>query len=127
MRTVDKSVNSSAAERPKRRGRWQARQLKGIAMIINLVRRDGDATVVEQIDAPVDFEGSGAQLGVLVTFPLDGRDVTGRIIRVDAAALGASDDEPAIDIELVDRAVLDAESEIALAHLPPKDDFTTDI
>jgi hypothetical protein len=97
---------------------------KGIGMIINLARRDGDGIVMERIDVPVDFEGSGAQPGVLVTFPLDGGDVTGRIIGVNTEA---SDDEPAIDVELVDRAALDAASEITRGQLPPKDDFTTDI
>jgi hypothetical protein len=93
-------------------------------MIINLARRDGDGIVMERIDVPVEFEGSGAQPGVLVTFPLDGRDVTGRIIGVNTAP---AEDEPAIDVELVDRAALDAASEIARAQLPPKDDFTTEL
>lgn len=95
-------------------------------MIINLARRDGDAIVMERINAPADFEGSGAQEGVLVTFPLEGSEVTGRIIRV-IPTTDEPDAEPAIDVELVDRAALDAESEITLAQLPPKDDFTTEI
>ena len=96
-------------------------------MIVNLARPEGDGVVIEQIDVPVDFEGSGAQPGVLVTFPLDGRDVTGRIIRVDTAAADAPDGELAIDVELIDRGALDAASEITLSRLPPKDDFTTEI
>ncbi|MFZ2008194.1 MAG: hypothetical protein WB697_20870 [Stellaceae bacterium] len=95
-------------------------------MIINVARRDGDAIVMERIEAPADFEGSGAQEGVLVIFPLEGNEVTGRIIRVIPAA-DEPDAEPEIDVELVDRAALDVESEIALAQLAPKDDFTTDI
>jgi len=134
MRTVDKSVNSpvGAGGRQWRNAEghhtvWEQDSKKGTVMIVNLARPEGDGVVMEQIDVPVDFEGSGAQPGVLVTFPLDGGEVTGRIIRVDAAAADAPDGELAIDVELVDRAALDAASEVTLARLPPKDDFRTDI
>lgn len=96
-------------------------------MLVDLARRNGDTLVVERIEAPVDFEGSGAQEGVLVTFPLAGREVTGRIIRVVAPDAEKPDAEPIVEIELVDRAALDAESVIALANLPPKSDFTTEL
>lgn len=96
-------------------------------MIVNLMRHEGDSTVVERVDAPVDFEGSGAQEGVLVTFPLEGQDVTGRITRVLAPSAEMPDAGPVINIELVDRMALDAESEVTLAHLPPKSDFTTEL
>ena len=96
-------------------------------MIINVAHHEGDDTVIERVDAPVDFEGSGAQEGVLVSFPLEGQDVTGRIIRVLAPSDEMPDAGPIIEVELVDREALDAESEIALAHLPPKSDFTTEL
>ena len=95
-------------------------------MLVNLARRDGDNLVIERIDEPVDFEGSGAQEGVLVNFPLDGRDVTARIVEVIAPSPDDPDAVPVITVELVDRAALDAESKITLAHLPPKDAFTSD-
>ena len=92
-------------------------------MLVNLIHRDGGSRVIERIDEPVEFEGSGAQEGVLVTFPLEGRDVTGRIIEVVAASFA----EPAIEVELVDRDALDAEAVVTLANLPRKDDFSTEL
>ena len=93
-------------------------------MIVNLMRRVGDSVVVEPLDSPVTFDGGQAQEGVLATFPLEGREVTGRIVKVwpDEA-----NGEPVIDVELVDTAALDAESAVTLSQLPPKDDFTTEI
>jgi hypothetical protein len=88
-------------------------------MLVNFTRRDGENLVIEQIDEPVDFEGSGTQEGVLVTFPLDGRDVTARIIKVIAPSSDDPSAEPVIEVELVNRAALDAEAK--LANLPPKD------
>jgi hypothetical protein len=91
-------------------------------MIVNLVHREGDTVVAVRIDGPVVFDGGQPVEGVLVEFPVDGRQVTARILKVlphDA------DDEPAIDVELIDREVLDAEAEITRANLPRKDDFTT--
>jgi hypothetical protein len=93
-------------------------------MIVNLVRRDGDAMVLERIEAPVTFEGGQAQEGVLVLFSLDRQNVTARVIRV------LPDDPsgaPAIEVALVDQAAIDAASAETLAHLPPKDDFTTEL
>jgi hypothetical protein len=96
-------------------------------MLVNLAHRVGDALVVEQIDEPVDFEGSGAQEGVLVTFPLNGREVTGRIVKVIAPSADDPTAEPVIEIELVDRERLDVESEVTLANLPPKTEFSTEL
>ena len=93
-------------------------------MIVNLARRDGDAATLERLEAPVTFEGGQAQEGVLVVFPLDGENVTARIIRV------LPDDpsgEPAIEVALVDQEAIDAASAETLAHLPLKDDFTTEL
>ena len=96
-------------------------------MLVNLAHRVGDALVVEQIDEPVDFEGSGAQEGVLVTFPLEGRDVTGRITKVIERSSDDPTAEPVIEVELVDREALDAESGVTLARLPPKTEFSTEL
>jgi hypothetical protein len=96
-------------------------------MLVNLAHRVGDTLVVEQIDEPVDFEGSGAQEGVLVTFPLEGREVTGRIIKVLEPSAGDPTAEPVIEVELIDRDVLDAESQVTLARLPPKTEFSTEL
>ena len=93
-------------------------------MIVNLPRRDGDSAVLERIETLVTFEGGQAQEGVLVVFPLDGENVTARVIRV------LPDDpsgEPAIEVVLVDQAAIDAASAETLARLPPKDDFTTEL
>jgi hypothetical protein len=96
-------------------------------MLVNLAHRVGDALVIEQIDEPVDFEGSGVQEGVLVTFPLEGREVTGRITKVTAPSTEDPTAEPAIEVELIDREALDAESVITLARLPPKTEFSTEL
>jgi hypothetical protein len=94
-------------------------------MIVNLTRRVGDRLVVEQqIDSPVMFEGGQPQKDVLVTFALDGHEVTGRIVKVGPHD---PDGEPIIEVELIDTEALDAESEITLSQLPPKDDFTTEL
>jgi hypothetical protein len=93
-------------------------------MIVNLARRDGDAVVLERIEAPVTFEGGQAQENVLVLFPLDRQNVTARVVRV------LPDDPsgaPAIEVALVDQAAIDAASEETLANLPPRDDFTTEL
>jgi hypothetical protein len=92
-------------------------------MIVNLARRDGDNVLLERIDGEMVFVGGAAQEGVLVTFEHDGREVTGRIIKV-------ADDpeaEPGVEIELIDEEVHDLESEITLANLPPGNDTDTKI
>ncbi|HTZ36376.1 MAG TPA: hypothetical protein VMB84_10155 [Stellaceae bacterium] len=91
-------------------------------MIVNLARRDGDTIVLEEIEGPIEFDGSQVQVDVLVSFEHDGEAATGRIIKVDREG-----GEPVIEIELVDRDALDAESEIALANLPPSPGYETQI
>jgi len=93
-------------------------------MIVNLARGAGDSTVLERIDIPVTFEGGQAQEGILVRFPLEGREVTARIVKV---LPHDPDGEPVIEVALIDQEALDAESEITLATLPAKDDFTTEL
>lgn len=51
-------------------------------MIVNLVRHVGDNIVLERIDGNLLFEGGAAQEGVLATFQLDDRELTGRVINV---------------------------------------------
>jgi|HubBroStandDraft_6_1064221.scaffolds.fasta_scaffold2410081_1 hypothetical protein len=91
-------------------------------MIVNLARHVGDEIVLERLDEPVMFEGGQAQIGVLVSFPFEGREVTARIVDVRP-----HDSDPVIEVELIDKEALDVESEMTLAGLPPKDDFGTDI
>ncbi|HEU0215347.1 MAG TPA: hypothetical protein VFQ90_01700 [Stellaceae bacterium] len=56
-------------------------------MIVNVGRRTGDGIVRERVDSEFFFEGGAAEAGVLATFELDGREVTGRVVRVlDAAS-----------------------------------------
>jgi hypothetical protein len=101
---------------------------KAHEMIVNLLRRAGDTMVLERLEGGVTFEGGEAQEGVLATFKLDGRDVTGRIINI--SEFSPSDDgdgEPLIAIEEIDREAHDAASERVLAELPPRNDFNTNI
>jgi hypothetical protein len=105
----------------------EAGTMKALVMLVDLARREGDMLVVERIEAPLDFEGSVAEEGVLVTFPLDGRDVTGRIIRAPVRSADMPDAEPVVEIELIDREALDAESSVTLTNLPPKGDLPTGI
>jgi len=97
-------------------------------MIVNMARRDGDGIVMERVDGDFLFEGGAAQEGVLVTFALDGRPVSGRVVSVSPAnpddGGGAG---PVVEIELIDEAVEDIESEMTLASLPPDNDSDTKI
>jgi len=93
-------------------------------MIVHLARHEGGTVVVERIDTPVVFDGGQPVERVFVEFPLDGRQVTARIVKV---LPHDPEGEPIIEAELVDRSALDAESENTLAHLPPRqDDFCAD-
>jgi len=93
-------------------------------MIVHLARHEGGTVVVERIDTPVVFDGGQPVEGVFAEFSLGGRQATARIIKVLPHDPGG---EPIIEVELVDRAALDAESANTLAHLPPReDDFSAD-
>jgi hypothetical protein len=92
-------------------------------MIVNLARRVGDSVVLERIDGDLLFEGGAAQEGVLATFQLDDRELTGRVINV----ADRPDEETVVEIELVDQVTQDAEGEITRANLPPGDDTGTKI
>jgi hypothetical protein len=92
-------------------------------MIVNLVRHVGDNIVLERIDGNLLFEGGAAQEGVLATFQLDDRELTGRVINV----VEEPDEETVVEIELIDQAAQDAEGEITRANLPPDDDTGTRI
>jgi hypothetical protein len=92
-------------------------------MIVNVVR-PGDNRVLEQVDGGLLFEGGAAEEGVLATFRLDGREATGRVLRVQPADPVT---DSVVEIELIDKEHHDLESEITLANLPPVDDSDTDI
>jgi hypothetical protein len=97
---------------------------EGAGMIVHLAHGEGDDNVLERIDEPVLFEGGQPQIGVLVSFPFRGREVTARIVGILPPEPNG---EPIIEVELIDKQALDAQSEITLARLLPKDDFRTDI
>jgi len=90
--------------------------MEGSEMLIDLARRAGNALVIDRIEAVVDFEGGAAEEGVLANFQLDGREVTGRIIRIFESGDGA---DRVVEIELIDEVVHDRDSGETLAHLPP--------
>jgi hypothetical protein len=92
-------------------------------MIVNLARRVGDSVILEHIDGDLLFEGGAAQEGVLVTFQLDDREFSGRVIKV----VDEPDEETVVKIELIDQAAQDAGGEITRANLPPDDDTGTKI
>lgn len=94
-------------------------------MIVNLARRDGDTVVMERIDGDLVFEGGQVQEGVLVRFPLDGGEVTGRIIKVSSS--GDSAAETVVAIELIDEQIQDTGAQVALENLPPGDDTGSEI
>jgi hypothetical protein len=93
-------------------------------MIVNVVLRPGASGVLEQVDGGVLFEGGAAEEGVLATFQLDGREATGRVVRVLPAD---PDADTVVEIELIDKEHHDRESEITLANLPPRDDTNTKV
>jgi hypothetical protein len=94
-------------------------------MIVNLVRRTGDTMIREPLEEGVIFEGGEAQEGVLVTFKRDGREVTGRVIKLSDGQ--DPDAGPLIEIEEIDQEAQDAASERVLAKLPARNDFDTNI
>jgi len=96
-------------------------------MIVNVVRRTGGSTVLERVDSNLQFAGGAAQEGVLATFELDGREVTGRVVRVLDPEDDAVDAESVVELELIDEAGHDLESEITRANLPPLSDAETKI
>jgi hypothetical protein len=97
-------------------------------MIVNVVRRTGDSVVLERVDGDLLFEGGAAEEGVLATFQLDGREATGRVVRVLPAESGAAADaDSVVELELIDEAGHDLESEVTLANLPPGSDTDTTV
>lgn len=92
-------------------------------MIVNVVRRTGDGIVLERVDSEFFFEGGAAEAGVLAIFELDGRKVTGRVVRVlDTAPDRVADEHSVVEVELIDEKQHDAASEFTRANLPPPDD-----
>ena len=85
-------------------------------MLVHLIRRDGTRVPVQP---PIIFEGGDAQSGVLATFTMDGREMTGRVVAVSARYPDDPPDwEPIVTIRAVDMPALNAEAEAALASLP---------
>jgi hypothetical protein len=92
-------------------------------MIVNLTRRVEDSVVLDRIHGDLLFEGGAAEKGVLATFQLDNRELTGRVINVT----DEPDQETVVEIELIDQVAQDAEGEITRANLPPGGDIGTKI
>ena len=88
-------------------------------MIVNLARPDRDGTTVERIDGDVLFEGGEPHEGVLATFGLDGREVTGRIVGVSHSVPDDVSSELIVTIEPIDLLGEDAEALEALNSLTP--------
>lgn len=87
-------------------------------MIVNLARPAGSGVILEHLEQDVMFEGGEPHEGVLATFTLDGREVTGRIIQVSHSIPDAVDSELIVTIEQIDPEMEDVGSEEALRSLP---------
>jgi hypothetical protein len=87
-------------------------------MIVNLARPAGNGVILERIEEDVFFEGGEPHEGVLATFMLDGREVSGRIIKVSHSIPDAADSELTVTIEQIDQKREDIGSEETLRSLP---------
>ncbi len=88
-------------------------------MIVNLARLTGDGTILERVEGDVMFEGGEPHEGVLATFTFDGREVSGRIIKVSHSIPGDVDSELILTVEPIDWEHEDVGAEEALRSLPP--------
>jgi hypothetical protein len=88
-------------------------------MIVNLARPTGNGVTLEPVDGNVMFEGGEPHEGVLATFALNGRDVTGRIVKVSHSIPNDVDSELIVTVEQIDREIEDIGAEEALESLPP--------
>ena len=88
-------------------------------MIVNLARPSGDGAILERVEGDVMFEGGEPHDGVLATFTLDGREITGRIISVSRSIPDAGDSELIVTVEQIDPEMEDIGAEEALNSLPP--------
>jgi hypothetical protein len=88
-------------------------------MIVNLARSSGDRTTLQRIEADVLFEGGEPHEGVLATFPVKGREITGRIIEVSHVVPDDVGSELMVTVEPIDLLREDAEALEALNSLAP--------
>ena len=88
-------------------------------MIVNLARPSGDGTTLERVEGDVMFEGGEPHEGVLATSTFDGREVSGRIIKVLHSIPGDVDSELILTVEPIDWEREDVGAEEALRSLPP--------
>ena len=88
-------------------------------MIVNLARSTGEGATLERVEGDVLFEGGEPHQGVLATFARDGREITGRIIKVSRSTPDAPESELIVTVEQIDPEMEDIEAEEALASLPP--------
>jgi hypothetical protein len=91
-------------------------------MIVNFARPTGNGLILEPLEVEVVFEGGEPHEGVLATFTLDGREVSGRIIKVSHSTANAVDSELIVTVEQIDQEAEDIGSEEALRSLPPRND-----
>jgi len=88
-------------------------------MIVNLAHPSGDGITLERVEGDVLFEGGEPHEGVLATFTLDGREVTGRIINITHAVPDDRSSELIVTVEPIDRDAEDIGAEEALQSLTP--------
>jgi hypothetical protein len=88
-------------------------------MIVNLARPAGNGVILERLEQDVLFEGGEPHEGVLATFALDGREVSGRIIKVSHSIPDDTGSELIVTVEQIDQAAEDIEAEEALRSIPP--------
>jgi hypothetical protein len=87
-------------------------------MIVNLARSVGDGMTLERVEGDVMFEGGEPHEGVLATFSIDGREVTGRIIGISHSVPDVSA-ELTVTVELIDQMHEDSGAVEALDSLAP--------
>ena len=74
--------------------------------------------ILERVEGNVMFEGGEPHEGVLATFKHQGREVSGRIIKVSHFTPDDADSERIVTIEQIDQAAADIGAEEALRSLP---------
>jgi hypothetical protein len=88
-------------------------------MIVNLARSVGDGMTLERVEGDVMFEGGEPHEGVLATFSIDGREVTGRIIGISHSAPDDVSAELTVTVEPIDQMHEDSGAFEALDSLAP--------
>ena len=88
-------------------------------MIVNLARPSGDGVILERVEGDVMFEGGEPHEGVLATFTVGGREVTGRIIGISHSVSNDVSSELTVTVEPVDLMREDSQAVEALDSLTP--------